>query len=61
MAFAGNLAQYRDPGDKECRITIRFTHVSATVEQAGACGFGLNVSASGVYRKESNAAPKFDE
>ena len=47
--------------DEECRITMRFTKGKLVVEQQGICGFGLNVNASGTYRKVSRSKPKFGE
>ena len=49
----------------QCKITIKFVRrgmIEAT--QSGTdseCGFGLNVSADGSYKKTSNAKPKFSE
>jgi|GEM_PF-375725 len=47
--------------DTECKITMRFTKGKLIVEQEGACGFGLNVTAAGTYRRVSKAKPKFEE
>ena len=48
----------------ECKITIRFVGrrraIVEQVEKNGDCGFGLNVSAQGIYQKRSSRAPKFD-
>jgi hypothetical protein len=53
-----------DATDRElCKITIKFskpgTLVVTTAESDQGCGFGLNVSANGTYRKTSGAKPKF--
>lgn len=47
--------------DTECKITMRFTKGKLIVEQEGSCGFGLNVTAAGTYRRVSKAKPKFEE
>ena len=47
--------------DEECKIEMRFTKGKLIVKQEGACGFGLNVSAAGTYRKVSRAKPKFGD
>jgi hypothetical protein len=47
----------------QCRIQIRFVRSRAIVtqtERGGDCGFGLNVSATGTYRKRNGRTPKFD-
>jgi len=60
LALKNSTAVYESVG---CRITIRFGGNRAKVQQTekeGGCGFGLNVSASGTYRKRSRRVPKFD-
>ena len=47
--------------DEECKITMKFTRGKLIVKQEGACGFGLNVGATGTYQKVSKAKPEFDE
>lgn len=49
------------PDDANCKITMKFATGKMIVTQEGNCGFGLNVSAAGTYRKTSSAKPKFDE
>ncbi|HYY55778.1 MAG TPA: hypothetical protein VE842_00530 [Pyrinomonadaceae bacterium] len=47
----------------QCRITIRFAGNKAIVRQSvpiGDCGFGLNVSADGTYKKRNSRRPKFN-
>lgn len=60
----GDTAVYSDNTDGKCEITIKFIkpgQIKVMQEQEGAgCGFGLNVSAEGTYRKFSNAKPKFE-
>ena len=47
--------------DEGCEIRMRFTRAKLIVEQEGLCGFGLNVGASGTYRRVRRAKPKFGE
>jgi len=47
--------------DEECKIEMRFTRGKLIVKQEGACGFGLNVTAAGTYRKLSRTKPKFGD
>ena len=60
----GDTAIYTSDESGECRITIKFVRAGLIrVGQEGTdsnCGFGLNVSAGGVYKKVSGARPKFD-
>jgi hypothetical protein len=47
----------------QCRITIRFAANKVIVRQSapvGDCGFGLNVSADGTYKKRNRRRPRFD-
>lgn len=47
----------------QCRIYFRFVRSRAIVKQTergGDCGFGLNVTATGTYRKRNGRTPKFD-
>jgi hypothetical protein len=61
--IAGDTAVFRSQYDGElCKITILFFKPGQIrVEQEGSCGFGLNVSSEGTYRKVGNARPNFDE
>ena len=43
-----------DGAEAECRITMKFTGGKLFVTQEGVCGFGLNVTAAGTYRKVSS-------
>lgn len=47
--------------DEPCKMTMRFTKARLIVEQEGSCSFGLNVTATGTYRRISKAKPKFAE
>jgi hypothetical protein len=49
-----------DDAEDECRISLTFQSGKLTVGQTSICGFGVNVSAEGTYRKVSFAKPKFD-
>lgn len=42
--------------EDECRLTMRFSSGKVEIEQAGNCGFGLNVTANGSYRRTSLCA-----
>lgn len=60
LILKNRTAVYESGG---CRITIRFSGNRAKVKQTErqeGCGFGLNVSASGTYRKRNSRRPKFD-
>jgi len=58
--LTGNVAKYQKQieTDASCKLQITFSATKAVVEQDGFCGFGLNVSAGGVYFKTSNAVPE---
>lgn len=64
--IAGDTAVYQTADEYgKCRITIKFVHpgeirVKEESENSG-CGFGVNVNASGTYRKISGAKPKFNK
>lgn len=47
--------------DPECRIVMTFTGGKMEVTQAGICGFGHNVNASGTYVRTSRRKPRFDQ
>ena len=61
----GDTAVYETSEDGSCKITIKFVRpgtIDVSQEQEGVgCGFGLNVSAAGTYRKISSKRPNFDE
>jgi hypothetical protein len=60
--ISGDTAAYT-PAEGGCRITIKFVKpgtIRVTQEEGdGSCGFGLNVTADGTYKKVSGARPKF--
>lgn len=48
--------------NKSCKITLKFSKpgtLVVTTQHNIDCGFGLNVSADGTYKKSSGAKPKF--
>ena len=56
----GAHALFRPSGaDAECAITLRFGRDRMEATQAGSCGFGLNVTAAGRYRRVSRVPPLF--
>ncbi|MDQ6785965.1 MAG: hypothetical protein M3033_03995 [Acidobacteriota bacterium] len=51
-----------DADNKPCKITLKFSKpgtLIVTTQNNINCGFGLNVSADGTYKKSSGAKPKF--
>lgn len=60
--ISGDTAVFTNPDDSSCKITIKFVRPGLlNVSQKGgtACGFGLNVTADGAYRKTSSKKPVF--
>lgn len=56
----GNEATFKpDEAEAECLITMKFTRGALQVEQKGSCGFGLNVTLAGTYRRVSSRRPRF--
>jgi hypothetical protein len=57
----GDTAIFKPEGaEEECRITLKFNGGKLVVTQTGICGFGLNVSAEGTYKRVSTKKPKFE-
>jgi len=57
----GVVATFKPEGaDAGCKIAMTFQGGRLLVDQRGDCGFGLNVVASGNYRKTSSRKPDFD-
>ena len=60
-----NTAVFTPKESGACKITLEFSMFSrpgtliVTTENNSECGFGLNVSADGTYKKTSGAKPKF--
>ena len=60
MPLRGNAASYADK-ETDCGLSFKFAPGKLVVTQDGSCGMGLNVSASGSYKRVSAAPPKFDD
>lgn len=62
--IVGDEAVFTQSEGGTCTIRIKFVKpglIKVTQEQEGAgCGFGMNVSAEGTYKKVSSLKPKFD-
>jgi uncharacterized protein len=58
--LSGDAASYADK-DNDCGLSFKFAAGKLVVAQDGSCGMGLNVSASGTYKRVSAAPPKFDD
>jgi uncharacterized protein len=56
----GDAASYADK-ENDCKLAFKFATGKLVVTQDGVCGMGLNVSASGTYKRVSAAPPKFDD
>ncbi len=61
--ITGDTAIFEPENTQQCRITLKFlVGGKLKVAQKGTdaeCGFGVNVSSAGLYKKVSNAKPKF--
>ena len=58
--IAGRMAKFKPEGAEDaCAITLNFGGGGLKVEQQSNCGFGMNVSAAGQYRKISAGKPTF--
>lgn len=61
--IAGDMAIFKPEDTEQCTITMKFLpgrRLKVTQKGTDAeCGFGVNVSAEGNYKKVSNAKPKF--
>ena len=55
LQLSGGVVTYQPSDDKDCTVRVTFRKNSATVQQSGNCGCGLNVNLSGEYRRRSNA------
>ena len=56
----GNAASYADK-DNDCALSFKFAPGRLILAQDGVCGMGLNVTASGTYKRVSAAPPKFED
>ncbi|KAF0163571.1 MAG: hypothetical protein FD157_2901 [Rhodocyclaceae bacterium] len=52
LVVAGNAYTYQN-AELDCLLTFRIAGNAVAVTQEGICGFGMNVSAEGTYRKQS--------
>ncbi|MBC8031581.1 MAG: hypothetical protein H7Z16_15970 [Pyrinomonadaceae bacterium] len=60
VALENGLAVYESGN---CRITMKFTSNGVAITESDEnsdCGFGVNVTAAGPYRKTGSRKPKFD-
>jgi hypothetical protein len=58
-----DVATFRPPDTEGCIITIKFlpgNRIKVSEDRTINCGFGLNVSSAGTYRKIRAGKPKFD-
>ncbi len=56
----GDTATFKPDGaEDECKITMKFKGGKLIVTQESNCGFGLNVTADGAYKRISTRKPKF--
>lgn len=58
-----DVATFRPPDTEGCIITIKFlpgNKIRVSEDRTINCGFGLNVSSEGTYRKVRAGKPKFD-
>jgi hypothetical protein len=58
-----DVATFRPPDTEGCTITIKFlpgNRIKVSEDRTINCGFGLNVSSAGTYRKIRAGKPKFD-
>jgi hypothetical protein len=61
-SIEGRTAIFKPEGaEADCAITMNFGDAGLKVEQQSNCGFGMNVSAAGRYRKVSAGKPTFGE
>jgi len=59
--IVGDTVIFKPDGvQDDCKITLKFAAGKLVVTQTGSCGFGLNVSADGTYKRVSSTKPKFD-
>jgi hypothetical protein len=58
-----DTAIFHPPDTQNCTITIRFLpghRIKVAEDHTINCGFGLNVSSEGTYKKIKSGKPKFD-
>ena len=63
--ITGDTAIFKPEETEQCTITLKFllgNRIKVTQNGTNTdCGFGVNVSAEGIYKKTSSAKPKFSE
>jgi hypothetical protein len=60
-SVTSDTATFRpEEADEDCVITLRLAGERLEASEKGACGFGLNVTATGTYDRISSARPEFD-
>ena len=59
--IAGNTAVFEPRQAGRCRIEMKFERPKLVVTQDGDCGFGLNVTAEGAYKRISRRKPRFEQ
>ncbi len=57
LRLSDGVATYEPSDDRDCTVRVTFRKNSATVEQKGICGCGLNVNLSGEYKRSPNSKP----
>ena len=55
LKLSDGVVTYEPSDDKNCTVRVTFRKGSATVQQNGNCGCGLNVNLSGEYRRRSSS------
>jgi hypothetical protein len=58
-----DVATFHPPDTQDCTITIKFlpgNKIKVSEDHTLNCGFGLNVSSEGTYRRIRAGKPKFD-
>jgi hypothetical protein len=60
IPLSGKSARYVDK-ELDCTLSFHFSPGSLVLKQDGSCGMGLNVAASGTYKRVSSDPPKFDD
>ena len=60
VPLTGDAANYVNKA-LDCILSFNFVPGSLVLNQEGSCGMGLNVSATGIYKRVSSAPPSFDD
>lgn len=62
-SIENDVATFHPPDTQDCTITIKFlpgNKIKVSEDRTINCGFGLNVSSAGTYKKIRAGKPKFD-